>query len=550
MKKIKLNGLVRGTMTADGPIKWSAGEKKLRFLDGIPQDTMGMSIPYNPAFSGSTRTTGDVSPIILSTPAKVLDEIFSSRMALGKAGDVVFVRWKPVTASSYYYAKCTTSTLAVNPANLTECDSAVAVLATAGFFGAMMASDTKLGAMAEEVYSATKGGAGKSQKLRKVFNVCDALNYSSDSIEIEFSTDLTVEEVNRGIQTGLITPVAPWIPTFMVSTEASGVTKKQSDLGDVLERAKKGEFAIPFSWDFDQREYIPSIKVLETYVPTALFGHALNILHTKLCQALEKSEEYFSDGLAGATDYINMMFFGDPAGGKTITWKALAAALQIPYYVVIGDKYTEDDAIEGKNKVVSGEIQYVPGEFVAAFERGGIVVLEDANLWPSNVLMGALGQALESPYCIWKDGYERTSRHKLCVIGTNINPGAQGTNDFNEAFQSRFRYVMEVETPSDDQFVDVLCIGHPELKQEAKYIHGFYQKLQTWLRSDEIACSDIAMSVSLRACQGALDLIEFGFSIKEAIKNAMVNHVLIKNPDLKSAAIKCLDDYPDFFADK
>ena len=63
--------------------------------------------------------------------------------------------------------------------------------------------------------------------------------------------------------------------------------------------------------------------------------------------------------------------------------------------------------------------------FSKAFETGGIVVLEEFNLADPGVLQGAIGQAIEYPFILNKDGWMEVRRHPLCVIIATMNSGTQ-----------------------------------------------------------------------------------------------------------------------------
>ena len=56
-------------------------------------------------------------------------------------------------------------------------------------------------------------------------------------------------------------------------------------------------------------------------------------------------------------------WFGRPATGKTTLANAVGAMTQLPVSSIPFSKNTEEDTIEGKNKVVNGQIDFVETEF-------------------------------------------------------------------------------------------------------------------------------------------------------------------------------------------
>ena len=115
-------------------------------------------------------------------------------------------------------------------------------------------------------------------------------------------------------------------------------------------------------------------------------------------------------------DYINCLMVGRPSTGKTTVANAIAAMTGMPIYTVPFSKNTEEDTVEGKNKVVDGKIGFVETDFLKAYEHGGIIVCEEINLADPGVVMGSIGQAIEKPFILMKDGYIPIRRHPLCVI--------------------------------------------------------------------------------------------------------------------------------------
>ena len=77
------------------------------------------------------------------------------------------------------------------------------------------------------------------------------------------------------------------------------------------------------------------------------------------------------------SDYVNMLFYGDPGTGKTALANAISASTGMPIYEVTFNEDSEEDEFEGKNKIVEGKLSFVETAFLEGFANGGILLLEE-----------------------------------------------------------------------------------------------------------------------------------------------------------------------------
>lgn len=380
-----------------------------------------------------------------------------------------------------------------------------------------------------------------------VISICDSIAYGNGDLEFDiFSTPVLPEEIERAVTAGTLEPLdIPEIEGIAIK-KGSG-KKKTAKLSPekILENAKKGLYKIDYVFDYDVIGYIPDTSVLDTYVPTDVYARLLQTMY----QTMKAAAEDCAKGLPKLPLLNNFALFGEPSGGKTALLRALAASLHVPYFTVTGNQYTEDDTVEGKVKSVNGNIQCEPTPFLLAFKNGGIVALEEINLWNTNVSMGVLGQALEGPQVIMEDGYIPVKRHALCFAVATFNPATKGSNELNEALQTRFRVTEEVKRPSKSQLVQIICNGHKDAKEPAEYIYMVYDKLIKFLKSDDSGAYDVASVVTLRGCQAALELflIPGGvYTMREAIISGLFNQAIMKNEDLRADLESQLAGIPDY----
>lgn len=346
-------------------------------------------------------------------------------------------------------------------------------------------------------------------------------------------------QVQQAVRTKHLKPVSggKLAPLFsvefsMITFDGKNVeTKKDTTLLDWYDDVKQGALDIGFTYTPEQAKRIRPLDFLNGFVPNAAFRK----MATLATYDLNEVQNRLSIGLTGneaiGSNYLNMILVGKPGTGKTTTAEALSAALGLPIYTVTNTKNTEEDNFQGMTKVVEGGLKFTPTPFLEAYENGGIIVLEEFNLPDPAVMQGAIGQAIEYPFILMKDGYEEVHRHPLCVIIATMNTAVQGARLPNEALTSRAPVTIIMEDPNADEFIDILVNkGYEE--SDCKKVYKAYQAVLDYLEN-ESGNEELVMCVTLRHCLGCLKLMKAGFDIKEAIKETMIGSIAIR--DLKLA---------------
>jgi midasin (ATPase involved in ribosome maturation) len=204
----------------------------------------------------------------------------------------------------------------------------------------------------------------------------------------------------------------------------------------------------------------------------------------------------------------------------------------MPVYTINTSKNTEEDQYEGKVKVANGNLTFLETDFLKAYEHGGIIILEEINLVDPGVSMGAIGQAIEFPFVLMKDGYQPVRRHPMCIILGTFNVGTDGSRPINQGFSSRFKQTYMIDDPTKDDFISILMSQGYE-KKRCKWIYDVYSKIYTYLKGPDVNKEEYAMYLSLRTCLGALENMEEGDSPKEAARNSLIGK--IAEVDLETA---------------
>ena len=285
--------------------------------------------------------------------------------------------------------------------------------------------------------------------------------------------------------------------------EGSGVA------GSLIEKCRKGEKIIPYQWSSEQKEFIPSLDMLDDFVELEQFQPILNKLHKRLTDNLSGGEK--------KKKYINITLSGKPGTGKTTLGYEIGAALGLPVYSFPCSQNTEEDAIEGLTKFVDAKPTSVKTDIVKAFKNGGIVLLEEVNLTPPAVIMGALGQAVEFPYIMKEDGYKTIHRHPLCVFISTMNVGTAGSKTVSEPFANRFRASYELEDPKKNTFIEILMKNDSDknrtrARRRCTWIYDTYTSIIASIKENNATANidSILMTLSLRTCIGAIENMEEG----------------------------------------
>ena len=299
---------------------------------------------------------------------------------------------------------------------------------------------------------------------------------------------------------------------------------KKGASGDADDRLNPDNYHIDYDWSEEQMAKVPDPEYLKGFIPSTHFYSLVNKITLRLGSVLER----MGDGREGLDaiqkDYINSFIIGKPGTGKTTIGYALGALLKMPVYTIPITKNTEEDTFQGMTKVVDGKFTFVSTDFLEAYTHGGIILLEEVNLADPSVIMGALGQAVEAPFMLMRDGYKPVKRHPLCIIIGTMNIGTYGSKGVSQAFSSRFKQTYILNDPSKEEFVEILeKQGHE--KDRCEWVYNAYQKINNYLKSPEISREEICLNVTLRGCIGALECLDEGDTPQQAIYNSLIGKI-------------------------
>lgn len=364
-----------------------------------------------------------------------------------------------------------------------------------------------------------------------LFRICDNFYYEfayNHKEEISNTDELLMAELSQTRRTNSYSALCENESVYFSKMKASSDTVAFNN-DERWDKIKTGEYMVPYNWSAEQQKRIPSISNLDTFVPTADFYELLDIINNCANGVLSELENGKSELEAIKNHYTNSILVGKPGTGKTSIAYALGAALGVPVYTVTNSRNTEEDNYEGKNKVIDGKITFCPTLFLEAYKNGGIIVLEEFNLVSPDVLMGAIGQAIEAPFVLMEDGYKEVHRHPLCFLIATMNSCTQGSKEPNEAFTSRCPDVFLMDDPEPDDFIKIL-VNNGNTLSDSKDVYKMYTNIIDYLNSNSY--EDIALSITMRHCLAALRAIKSGIPFKRAVKRSIVNAIGVKDIDL------------------
>lgn len=390
--------------------------------------------------------------------------------------------------------------------------------------------------MFDEIKTILGINPAKTIPVDKMYLICDAFYYEFAAVkkakgedEIDDSDVLTYDEIDQinRVRSAESLFDGGMTSNYIKVTPSSDDTVEKYD--DYIEKVKNGEMIVGYQWSDAQQEKIPDMSFLDSFVPTTEYVELCDMVYTNMSAVVEDMANDVPILDTVKAHHVNSILLGKPGTGKTSIAYALGAAFQMPVYTVINSKNIEEDNFEGKNKVINGEITFCSTPFLEAFKNGGIVVLEEFNLAAPDVIMGALGQAVEAPFILFEDGYKEVRRHPLCVILATMNVGTSGSKEPSEAFVSRFPEVYILNDPNEKDFVNILMSsGSSEV--DCHNVYDAYSSVQMHL--EDKGCDDIALSLTMRHCFAALKALGRGIPFKKAVQKTIINAIGVKDLEL------------------
>lgn len=387
--------------------------------------------------------------------------------------------------------------------------------------------------------------------LERTLRFCDSFWYDyamgHDSLEVKM--DLDTHQIQAAYQFGKLNTsieignsICELFDGLTQRVEKQAVKSGEIIFADFMKEPHKVEY----EWEDSQKSRIRSEESLEDFVPTKSFYKIMKKIDFRVRQNMVDNLSLgITDIESIKQDYVNILLWGDPGTGKTTLANAVSAVTGMPLYVATINEDSEDDEFEGKNKIVNGSISFVETAFLEAFQKGGIILLEEINLARANVFTSVINQAVEYPFLLKRNGYDQIVRNPLTVIIATMNLDTEGTSAVNSSSSQRFLSKYEITEPTEDEFKNVL-VKKGFLEKDVRYVYHVYSKVRSELKSSETKRRYLK-ELSIRQCLGALMSMQEGIDAKEALTDSIYGSLAVKNKKIAdSIKASCLENMVNY----
>lgn len=204
----------------------------------------------------------------------------------------------------------------------------------------------------------------KDPSMETVLRFCDGFwyNYATRQNEVTADDGLDLNQIKTAYRTGNLTD-----KSYVFGTEPCEVFqeveprykfKTPQEMANSMTEFQNGSHMISYSWNDEQQSRVRPLRYLDEFVPTNTFFKVMKKLDMRLQSTAELIDLGITDIDVIKSNFVNMLFYGDPGTGKTVLANALSAATGLPIYEITCNEDSEDDEFEGKNKIVDGKLEF------------------------------------------------------------------------------------------------------------------------------------------------------------------------------------------------
>ena len=390
----------------------------------------------------------------------------------------------------------------------------------------------ELAGKAIDAYKAT--GTGDTNIL---YQFCDSYYYyivenGKETPEEETYDEVLDEEIKAAFRSGQFKKVDYFGSDILGKSEFDSSVPKKSKAskkasGNFLKDCKDGKYMVAYEWPEQLKDFIKKPEYLDSFEPTPEFEEIVKKIKFRADKILERMDMGLTGADAIGKDALNILLLGKPGTGKTALAYALSAATGMPVCTTAWNKHSEEGEVEGKSRIVDGHPEFVETDALLFHQFGGIDINEEINLADPSVTMGCLGQKLEFPFIVKKNGFETVVRHPLNVIIGTMNVGTNGSNPLNQALANRFSTPYILDDPTRETFISILEKTSKKSKEVCSWVYDAYEATVDYLKSPDVNEEEICQNLSIRTCLGAITNLEEGQSPTRALVNSIVGAVAV-----------------------
>jgi hypothetical protein len=247
-----------------------------------------------------------------------------------------------------------------------------------------------------------------------------------------------------------------------------------------------------------------------------------------------KPRKPYWDHLCDAHDKKRFMqLVGEPGSGKSVMEKALAYVLQVPYLAISCDGKLNPRVLFGQISIKNGTSFFTEGEVTKLLQVPSVIVLEERNGLDGSVEMTFNRILNNREFFIAEADGGKGKLYKLhpqCYIVQDCNPpGAKftGAQKQNVATVDRVS-VMKVPQLTKKEIVSIM-----DNHKDAERMADFYLQAADMIRTNGYRCA-----VTLRGLKRATQMIDDGYTEREAIELGVLNAVELTGGQDAFAAVQ------------
>jgi len=164
------------------------------------------------------------------------------------------------------------------------------------------------------------------------------------------------------------------------------------------------------------------------------------------------------------------------------------------------------------------------------------------------VVMGSIGQTLEDPYILKKDGYQDIRRHPLCFFAATMNLATAGTKPVAQQLANRFKTSYVMNDPDKNAFIERLVKITKEPETLCAWVYSCYERVTEHVKEDNVQADTdgILNALSLRSCVGAIENIQEGSTPKEAVCDSIVGKVAEQDAEVAASCRALIASMPEY----
>lgn len=522
---------------------YKSNDLKLSLFQGISsrvRTKMG-NLPLNagpttdsPKACSALRPSGTIVKPKLSALAQLIDDIFLKKVSCYDIGDSMIVEIRHTTAPTLFCkvdansSGCTVTTEDVDGLNPRDTNFACALFLAAG-------NNAEMSSSIKEYFKDYADGITNSPAI---YRFCDSYYYgflnAGNNVKVIEDKSL-IEEFVTAVTDGMAKLDTLGLDGYITDTYKAGVFTKEEPKEEksvetgktFLDECIEGKYIVPYNWDDDQKELIPSMSELDKFYENKFFRELVEMIYYGSMETLSINAKGipFTDTMAYAEQMFNGRLIGEPGTGKSYTIRMACAACQVPFIDVAFSKHTEEDVAEGKTRIVDGRPEFVLTDIPKYWAKGGVQVWEEPNLADPAVTFGIASQALEKPFMIMENGVNKVYRHPLTFVFACENTGLEGTNPDNPAFSNRFETTWPIEAPTEEELKGMLMKQTGQSKTLVNWVYEAYKRTINWLNDPKVGESEVCSNLSIRTCKGTIRNMKRGMSPIRAVETSIVGAV-------------------------